>query len=83
MAKKFIRVGENKGFNVEGVLLGDEQEPAISVRQMYKTKKDPTWKPGRNGFVVPQQYAGRLAKAIGLTSQEDPSNFTPIAAKAE
>lgn len=83
MAKKFIRVGENKAFNVEGILMGEDQEPHVSVRQMYKTKKDPKWKPSRNGFTIPQQYAGQLARAIGLTSQEDPSGFTLIQTKAE
>lgn len=82
MGKKFIRVGENKGFNVEGVLIGEDQSPSVSVRQMYKTKKDPTWKPGRNGFVVPQKYAGQLARAIGTTSQEDPSGFLDLSQEA-
>lgn len=75
---KFIRVGENKGFRVEGILVGEEQAEMVTVRQMYKTKRDPTWKPGRNGFTIPRQYAGKLAKAIGVTSQQDPSRYTAL-----
>lgn len=83
MAMKFIRVGENKAFKVEGILLGENKDPQVSVRQMYKTKKDPTWKPGRQGFTIPLAYAANVARAIGLTSQIDPSEFKDLSEETE
>lgn len=76
---KMVKVTDRKAFRVEGILLGEEQTPCVSVRQMYTTVKAPKdWKPGKNGFVIPVENAGRLAKAIGLTSQEDTSSFKDL-----
>lgn len=77
--RKLVKVSDRKAFLIEGVLLGEEQTPAVSVRQMYTTQKAPTrWMPSRKGFVVPLEHAARLARAIGMTSQEDPDTFVEI-----
>ena len=46
-----IRISETKAYSVTGVLI--EGERYISIRQMYATQKDPTFKPSRKGITVP------------------------------
>lgn len=80
---KLIKINARKAFRVEGILL-DDNSPAVSVRQMYTTQKQPdVWMPGRNGLVIPLEFAGRLANAVGRTSQEDPDTFVQIGGGAQ
>jgi hypothetical protein len=62
MAKR-INVSEHKAFRVEGVKY-DKDTKMVSIRQLYNTQKDPTFKPGRQGVALPLEVAERVAKAI-------------------
>lgn len=65
---KAIRV---EGINVEGKLM-------VSLRQMYKRKKDTDWQYGRNGLSVEVESAELLAKAITTMAGRDASRFKVI-----
>lgn len=53
-----IKVSDTKAFNVEGVLINGAQY--ISIRQLYATKKDPKFRPGRQGVTIPIEVAKQI-----------------------
>lgn len=65
-----IKISDTKAFNIELIRMekkGQKKGPVfLSIRQMYKTKKDPEWKPGRQGMTLPIEdgEARRVLKAM-------------------
>lgn len=62
-----IEVGDHKSIRIEAVEMRGQQY--ISLRQMYRTKRDPTWKPGRQGMMLEvgeqkANIAGRVSRVI-------------------
>lgn len=47
---KLIKVSDTKAFRVEGIKIGGKK--MVSIRQMYATKKDPKFKPARQGVTL-------------------------------
>lgn len=60
-----------QGVNIKGVDM-------ISIRKMYSTKSDPTWRPSRSGLTVPLEAAKtfgirlRMMREIGEEAGEFP-----------
>ena len=62
MAKR-IEISPNKAYRVEGIEISGEKY--VSIRQLYKTKKQPDeWQVGRQGVTLPLKESERIAKAI-------------------
>lgn len=66
-----IKVSDSKAFNIELIRMEKKGPVYLSIRQLYKTKKDPEWKPGRNGLTLPiaegedgRSEARRVLKAM-------------------
>jgi hypothetical protein len=60
---KQIRLNENTVVRV--VLKEYAERETIDIRQWYKTKADPTVKPGK-GMVIPLEYAKDVRDALNL-----------------
>lgn len=45
-----IEVSKTKAYSVQGINVNGVD--MISLRQMYKTKDDPSWKPGKQGITI-------------------------------
>lgn len=63
-----IKISETKAYLVEGIKIGDQE--LVSVRQMYATRKDPNFKPARQGVTIPRKEALRVAKALRALYKE-------------
>lgn len=48
-----VKISKTKAYKVEQVQLEKGGTVFLSVRQMYATQKDPEYKPGRNGLMLP------------------------------
>lgn len=61
-----IKVSPTKAFNIELIRLEKKGPVYLSIRQMYATQKDPTYKPGRNGMTIPVEdgEARRVIKGL-------------------
>lgn len=57
-----IKVSDTKAYNIEGVLINGEQY--ISIRQMYATKTDKTFKPAKQGITIPVSKAKAIRLAM-------------------
>lgn len=73
-----IKISEHKAWNVELIKMEKKGPTLVSIRQMYSTKKDPSWKPGRNGLTLSLEEiegkteVGRLLRAIAkVVKNED------------
>jgi hypothetical protein len=73
-----IKISESKAYNVELIRMEKKGPVFLSVRQLYRTKKDPNWKPGRNGLMLPiaededgKSEARRLLKAMVRTLKNE------------
>ena len=75
MAKR-VRVSDTKAFRIEAVQIGDMQ--GISIRQMYATKKDPTFKPGHQGILLPLDVAAKVLRIAGKMAISDDTEFTVL-----
>jgi hypothetical protein len=73
---KLVKVSDKKAYRIEGIQIGDQQ--MISVRQMYKTQRDPdTWKPGRT-ITLDIEVAARVGKHILSMANDDNTEFVEI-----
>lgn len=69
---KLIKLSDHKAYRISIIQMGrnvkgEERKPKmLSIRQMYKTKKDPdTWKPGYGGITIPLgNFGKRIIRAI-------------------
>lgn len=68
MAKR-VTVSEHKAYRIEGIEIDGLQ--MVSIRQLYNTKKDPTWKPGRQGVTLPIDKAAHISKIIKELAEGD------------
>lgn len=71
-----IKISDTKMFEVELIKLEKKGPILLNVRQFYATKKDPTFKPGRQGLSLPidgdKSEARRVLKAmIKVLKNED------------
>lgn len=66
-----FKVSSTKAYKVEVVEMDDGKQ-YISLRQMYATKTDPTFKHGKQGIMLPRgdEVSGKVIKA--LTKRNDP-----------
>ncbi len=67
-----FKVSSTKAFKVE-VLEMDDGKQFISIRQMYATKNDPTFKHGRQGIMLPrgEEVTEKVVKAIKKRNDPD------------
>lgn len=73
---KIIKISPTKAYSVEGVVIQDQ--PMVSIRQMYATKKDPKFKHGRKGITIGIDELPRVMRAIKATFDEDVSTYTEL-----
>lgn len=73
-----VKVSEHKAYNIELIRMEKKGPVFLSIRQMYCTKKDPNWKPGRNGLMLPiaedkdgKSEARRILKAMVKTLKNE------------
>lgn len=66
-----LKISDTKAYNIELIRMEKKGPVYLSIRQLYKTKKDPEWKPGRNGLTLPiaegedgKSEARRVLKAM-------------------
>lgn len=66
-----IKVSDSKAYRIELIRLEKKGPVYLSIRQLYKTKKNPEWMPGRNGLTLPiaegedgKSEARRVLKAM-------------------
>lgn len=70
-----IKINDTKAFRVEIIQMGSKKGSPrfLSIRQMYCTKKDTTWKPSRQGLTLPLDIVPRILKAcIKVFKDPDP-----------
>jgi hypothetical protein len=48
-----IKVSDSKAYRIELIRMEKKGPVFLSIRQLYKTKKNPEWMPGRNGLTLP------------------------------
>lgn len=64
---KLIRVSDTKAYRISVIRMEDDKEKTryLSLRQMYKTKKEPDeWKPGFQGITIPMDIGSRIIKGL-------------------
>lgn len=66
---KIIVASDTKAFRVEGVILRDEKY--ISIRQLYKKKKDTEWSFGKQGVNINAEVMGRVLRHVKTVVEED------------
>lgn len=66
-----IKISDTKAYNIELIRMEKKGPVFLSIRQMYRTKKNPEWMPGRNGLMLPvaedengKSEARRILKAM-------------------
>lgn len=74
MSKKTFELTDSKAIRVEAVEINGSN--MISLRQLYKTKKNPEWSHGRQGITLPVEEAARIAKMITRFATDDSTEFT-------
>lgn len=67
-----FKVSATKAYKVEVVQMDDGKE-FISIRQMYATKSDPTFKHGRQGIMLPRgdEVTEKVIKALKKRNDPD------------
>lgn len=75
MAKRIV-VSPTKAFRIEAVQIGDVQ--GISIRQMYATKKDPVYKPAKQGVFLPLEQAAKVLRTAGKMAVDTETQFVVI-----
>jgi len=66
---KLIKISATKALRMEGVEIADAR--FVSIRQMYATKKDPSFKHGRQGINIPIENAEKIAKYLKALAEGD------------
>lgn len=67
---KLIKISDTKAYRVSVIQMGknekgESKKPRLlSIRQMYATQKDPTWKPAYQGITIPLDICARVIKAM-------------------
>lgn len=81
MTKKLIELTESSAINIEAIKVGDAK--MLSIRKMYKTKKDPNWKPARQGLTIPFDEAERVLKKALKLVRDPETKFKKIETKGK
>jgi hypothetical protein len=68
-----IKISETKAYRIELIRMEKKGPVFLSIRQLYKTKKDADWRPGRNGLnlPVPDGEAKRVIKGLIKTLKNE------------
>lgn len=68
-----IKLSPTKAFRIELIRMEKGGPVYLSIRQMYATKKDSTYKPGRQGMTLPVEdgEARRVIKGLIKTLKND------------
>ena len=72
-----VKISDTKAYRVELVRMEKKGPIFLSIRQLYQTKKNPGWKPGRNGLMLPiaevdgKSEARRVIKALVKTLKNE------------
>lgn len=73
-----VKISDTKAWEIELIQMEKKGPVMLNVRQFYATKKDPTFKPGRQGLTLPvaevdgKSEARRVLKAmVKLLKNED------------
>lgn len=74
--ERHIIVSESSSYKIQGILI--KGKPYVSIRQFYRTKKDPKWKPSRSGMTVPLELAPFITKNIRRIVDTDLEHFQEI-----
>lgn len=67
---KLIKISDTKAYRISVIQMGanvkgEAKKPKfLSIRQMYATKKDPTFKHGRQGVTINMDDTQRVIKAM-------------------
>ena len=85
-----IKISPTKAYRIELVRLEKKGPVFLSLRQMYMTKKDKEWKPGRNGLMLPiaedengKSEARRVLKAMVKTLKNEDGEKPKMIPKKE
>lgn len=73
---KLVKVGPYKAFRIEAIQIGEQQ--LISIRQLYATKKDPAFKPAKQGITIPVDVADKIGKYLKDMANDDTLEFKEI-----
>lgn len=60
-----VEVSDKKAYSVQGIIANGKK--MVSIRQMYKTKNDPNWKPGKQGVAINIEALPELVAAMRET----------------
>jgi hypothetical protein len=58
-----LKISPTKAFRIELIRMETKGPVYLSIRQMYATKKNPDYKPGRQGLTIPVED-GEARKVI-------------------
>ena len=62
---KLIKISDTSAYRVSIIQMGDNSQKLLSLRKMYRTKKDPdNWQPAYQGMTIPLEEAERVLKAM-------------------
>lgn len=76
MVRKTIELTDTKAIRIEPIKVGGKRY--VSLRQLYRTAKNPEWAHGRQGISIDASDAHRIAKVIERYAALDESEFTEI-----
>jgi hypothetical protein len=67
---KLIKVSETSAYHISIIQMGDNEKgkpkkpKMLSIRKMYCTQKDKTWKPAYQGMTIPLDICARILKGM-------------------
>lgn len=69
-----IEINPKKAYSIAGIEVNGRK--MISIRQMYRTRDDPNWKPGKNGVSIDIEVLPELVAKFTEILAAD--NFEPL-----
>lgn len=82
MTKKLIEVSETSAINIEAIKM-ENGTKHLSIRKMYKTKKDPDWKPAAQGMTLQWDISEKFLKKALKLVRDPETKFKKIASKSK
>ena len=82
-----IKLGDNTCLRISAFAFDDDEDHEniqINIRKFYRTQKDRTWKPARQGMTIPLEIAKKFRvkmKAICESADENPEDVEIIEKK--
>lgn len=71
-----VELSVTKAYSIESIEIREQR--LVSIRQMYRSKGDPEWKPARQGITIPVEIAEEMARKIRVVARRDPKRFKKI-----